>query len=388
MAVADAVRARLAEDGDTQSRAVTAERLGSLGVGVGFTLRSLRERIEAAEQAQKDLDVERSIEILESVLADLQSDGDFTAAKQELHEQARLRAATRLLALAGPDEDGSAKTPRGERALAHLRAAVRVNPTLTLSEKRYPPRLRRLLERAKRDLQAAGLGGLSVDSTPPGATVYVEGRPVGLTPLRLLEQLPRGRYRVWLEHEGAKSATRRLQVTEQPATLEVNLAFEGALWAGGPGLRPIPGESLDGDVVAKAGSLVDASDVVVAGVQDGVAFAARVGSDGAVRARAAAPLAGAALPDTAAALVERLASGPREGDPEIPARVLPAGGVHAAGSASAAQAADEDDGALWWWIAGGAGAVTAVVATAAVVGGLAWAAATPPVGRFGVEVVE
>jgi len=386
--LANAVRERMAAEGEVLTREETAARLAALGVGVGFALDSLQRRLDAAEAAQQALEVDRSIEILEGLLQDLENDADFTRDKQALHELARLRVATRLLALAGPDEDGSAKTERGARARAHMLAAARVNPTLTLSEQEHSPRMRRLLAGAHDELKRAGLGGLHVDSTPAGATVIMEGRPVGLTPLRLLEQIPRGVYRVWLERDGARSVTRRIEIGERPAQLEVDLGFEGALWRDGPGLLTRGGDVLLADAVVQAGRLVRADRVVLTGVQGERAFAAVVDVvTGVVSQRVATHLVGTE-PSAAnvSALLASLAGDPEADAPPVPEALLPGAGVHAA-SAANSEVEDGDEGGALLWIAVGGASAGLVVVGLLTAGALAWALAPPPAGRFGVEVV-
>lgn len=385
--VADALRDRLALGGQVLSREETVGRLRSLGVGVGFGLASLVARVEAAERAQEALDTGRSIEILEGVLQDLENDADFTRAKQELRELARVRTATRLLALAGAEADGGATTELGLRARAHLVAAARVNPALTLSDQDHPPRMRRLLEGAHSDVKRAGLGGLYVESVPAGATVVMEGRPVGLTPLRLLEQIPRGSYRVWLEREDARSVTRRIEIGADPVRLEVDLGFEGALWRDGPGLRPGADENLEADVAAQVGALVAVERLLLAGLQGHVAFAAVVDvASGTVERRVATSIAGELATDAEVdALWARLAGGPEGANEPVPSRLLPTGAVHAASAPPEAREDDEDGVGLWLAVGGvGAGVVLATLLTAGVV---AVALSTAPAGRFDVEIV-
>lgn len=404
---AEAVRKELMTTGAlVLSNDETTRRLQSLGVGAGFALEAYKARLQAAEDAFAALDTERSIAILEGVLHDLASDADFSTEKQELLERSRVRSAARLMALAGPEEKGQGQTPFGTRALSHLVGALRTNPQLELSKQEHPPKMRRLLARAQDQLRTEGLGGLSVDSVPAGATVYVEGRPVGLTPLRLPESLPRGRYRVWVALEPARSVTRWVEVGEETTRLEVDLAFEGALWGKGPGLRPVRGQTITEAVASKVTGLLGVGQLVLVGFASyddarwlyGAVYSTRSRQTvrrGAVRLSADAP-----TDEDIAHLASFLWRGDGMAiDPSaVPSAVLPSrstGGVAALEKDDPALAEEEGDlvtsPLLWAGFGIGAGALVVVGGVAA--GALAFLALaseepTTGTGRFDLEVVK
>jgi hypothetical protein len=380
LAAANDLRSALSESGATVLDAdETRARLSQLGVSAGFELDQLQARIDAAETAQDALEVERSVEILEGVLRDLVSDAEFSEAKQRMHQGTRLRAATRLMALAGVDERGEAKTELGARALEHMVAAARVDPALTLSRQEHPPKMHRLLALAQAQLKEAGLGGLDVSSSPEGATVFVEGRPVGLTPLRLMGQLPYGSYRVWLEREDARSVTRRVAVGAQPARLEVDLAFEGALWADGPGLRPLPSSVVERGFVDKLTSLLDVERIVLIGRGGGVTWVAAASTRHDDIARGSVSSGDGDAARLAAWLAE--GAGPNDDiGARVPRHVLPA-------PIEPLRAESEPDDATPWLIAGGVAAgVVALAAAGAGVVAVAALAAAPASGRFDLEI--
>ncbi|MCP4503646.1 MAG: PEGA domain-containing protein [Deltaproteobacteria bacterium] len=264
--VAEATRVHMAaQGGEVLSAAQTKKRMLQLGVGKGFDIEALKLRVQAAENAYRTLDFERSIDILESVVRDLASDAAFSEQKQSLLEAARLNLVKRLLGLAGNHETGRAETKLGERARAHLVDALRGNPTLALEPSRYNPRMRRLLEGARIEVQKNGKGGLAVTSQPAGATVFLEGRPIGITPLRLPETIPFGRYRFWASLGESRSVTRWLDIGAAKAEVELDLAFEGALWPAGPGLRPVKGRVINEKVAAKVGALLEVKEVILVG---------------------------------------------------------------------------------------------------------------------------
>ncbi len=397
---AEAIREELTKAGVTVlSAGDTSRRLRSMGISGSYSLDTYNARLQDAEDAYAALDTQRSIEILEAVLQDLASDADFSPEKQTLLERSRVRAAERLMGLAGPDEKGEGATPLGQRARSHLVAALRTNPSMALSQQEHPPKLHRLLARAQETLAAGGQGTLRVESVPAGAAVFVEGREVGRTPLSV-EALPRGRHRVWLTLEPTRSVTRWVEVGPQPVELEVDLAFEGALWSSGPGLRPVSGQTINEAVASKVAALLGASELVLVGFASyddarwlyGVVYGSEEGTArqtvrrGAVRLAAAAP-----SDDDIARLGGFLWSG--EGgtlDPAaVPASVLPGGSASEAAATSSA-ATEGDMGVLLWTGLGiGAGALVVGALSAGAIAALALSSASPPdpVGHFDVEVV-
>lgn len=401
---AEAVRLELSKRGARViSQDETRVRLHSLGVETRFELSAYEARLQAAEDAYAALDTERSLEILGAVLRDLSSDADVSNEKQQLLERSRVRAAARLMALAGPSEKGEADTPLGKRALSHLVAALRTNPTLVLSEQEHPPKMRRLHARAQAAMQRQGLGGLSVETTPAGATVYVEGRAVGVTPLRLTKALPHGRHRVWVALDDARSVTRWVEVGDELARLEIDLAFEGALWGGGPGVRPVLGQTIDEGVAAKVTALLGVEQLVLVGFAsyDDARWLYGAVYDGhsPARPRQAARRGAVRLSQDAPSEedVARLSGFLWSGDgvsldaTAVPQTVLPSEVEERVASAETSNEEERDEPGplLWAGIGVGAGAV---VLGAVAAGALAFFAlsssSTAAVGRFDLEVVK
>jgi hypothetical protein len=66
-------------------------------------------------------------------------------------------------------------------------------------------------------------GAIDIDSRPPGARVFVDGKAIGVTPLRVPE-VAIGAHTVRIELTGYKTLTTTVQVTAgQPAKLNVSL---------------------------------------------------------------------------------------------------------------------------------------------------------------------
>lgn len=232
----------------------------------GTDLATYKKRLEQSEQALAALDQERSISILETLIADLAVDPDFSQEKQALLETARLKLASRLIGLAGGRESGKAETPYGQRARGLLVDALRANPKMAPSRDEYPPRFHVLLDGARAELNKLGTGGLTIDSRPRGATVFIEGRDVGRTPLALGgDVLARGSYRMWVEGSGARSVPQVIRVDATNPKIFVDLAFEGSLWIDGPGLRPLEGRAIDDEVARKIGRFLGVDTLLLVG---------------------------------------------------------------------------------------------------------------------------
>jgi hypothetical protein len=266
--------------------------------------------LAAANASFQAVEHDRSISYLESLIVDLERDTTFSAEKLALLQTARLQAARQLLGLAGPSETGRAETPPGIRARAHLAAALRADPTLVLDPARTPPKLRALLSLATEDVKQQGYGSIAVQSTPPGATVLLEGRQLGLTPLVTAATIARGRYRLWVEKDGRASMQRIMVVGSEPVVAELHLVVEGALRPAGPGLRP-PLIPFGPDDVARIAARLDVERLIVVGRERGDVWAVAVDRAGVVRATFRAPEASpTTTPQVIAAAVGAVAVAP------------------------------------------------------------------------------
>ena len=264
---AAAVRASL-EKGDLEVLAIEPTRavfVDYLRRG-GAELATYQKRLDQAEAALSALDEASSLKILELLITDLAADPEFSREKHALLELSRLKLAARLVGLAGAKETGKGETENGKRARALLVDALHANPKLTPSRDDFPPRFHLLFDKARTEIAALGTGGMNVDSRPQGATVIVEGRDVGKTPLTLgNDMLTKGSYRVWVESGGARSVPQVLEVSDRVTPVFVDLAFEGALWADGPGLRPLAGNTIDEEVAKKVGRFLGVDTLLLVG---------------------------------------------------------------------------------------------------------------------------
>lgn len=231
-------------------------------MGPPVAIEPIRTTLETAEEAFNALEQERSVSILESVIGRLEQEPDFSTEKLEILQEARLRAARRLVGLAGPGETGKAETRNGQRAQKHLEAALRADPTLVLDPVKTPPKLRSLLALASETVKQSGHGGVDVTSKPAGKAVILEGRKVGLTPLVTTDTVPTGRYRLWVGDGDRRSFTRVIDVGEGALPVQVNVGVEGSLWSAGPGLLP-PNEPFDDEDLRQLLGIVGADVVAV-----------------------------------------------------------------------------------------------------------------------------
>ena len=189
----------------------------------------LRARLQQAEDARTAAHADDAVELANQIINSLEDDPQFTPEKAAILASAHVTAAASLLASAGRKENGTGNTAQGKAAQHHLAACVASDAAFSLDVARYPPRLRNLLDRARADVGSQPRGRLEVTSSPPGAAVYLEGRRLGLTPLRLADVAPLGRWRVWLEYQGHRSLQRVVDIKAQGASVHADLTFEGAL---------------------------------------------------------------------------------------------------------------------------------------------------------------
>ncbi|MBM4283262.1 MAG: PEGA domain-containing protein [Deltaproteobacteria bacterium] len=357
--------------------------------GPPLDIAAVRVLVDDAEQAFAALEYERSLTLLQEAIARLQTDRDFSTEKHDLLEQLQLTGAVRLVALAGPAETGKAETDNGCRARALLGQVLRTNPSFRLDPRRHPPKMRALLALASDDVKQAGLGSLRVTSAPAGAQVFIDGRLLGTTPLALHEGLPAGQLRLWLEHGQDRSFARVIDVNaEAEVTVEVDVAFEGALRAESLQVRPSrPFVAADWRRLA---GLLGVERIALVGV-DGqgagrVAWAAVLdGRRGTVLRGARVPLPS---PSSSSSVIARLAA-VLSGGPGDPGFVAPSN-VVAAAAAAASRASPSSPGSPalsslllpdsdWPWVLVGIGVgVAVVVAAGAVAVGVWWGAQPSP----------
>lgn len=150
-----------------------------------------------------------------------------------------------------------------------MAAVLRAQPDHSLSTARYGPLLVRLYSRTKAALDRQRPASLQVDSSPSGALVFLSGRYVGVSPMKL-DQLYPGTYDLLLIKNNHPSRVRRI-VVQGKKRVRVDLALQRAVlsegFAGlqleeGPG-RDVREVRLAMDIATRLG----ASKVVLVGLR-------------------------------------------------------------------------------------------------------------------------
>jgi hypothetical protein len=138
-----------------------------------------------------------------------------------------------------------------------LRRIVRLDPTLKLDTNKSPPSVVAGVEALKKEFARTRKSTLLVRvDAGPAATVFIDGQPMGATPLKI--ELVPGTYRVSLSSPGMLSFPHRVELPRD-TKLNVDLAFEGSL-----GLQvPLCLSGTDDGSAIKLGQLVAADKVIV-----------------------------------------------------------------------------------------------------------------------------
>lgn len=110
-----------------------------------------------------------------------------------------------------------------------FRRILRVEPRFLADPGIWPPSTIRAMEAVRKELQHSKKGLLQVATlVGSGASVFIDGREAGKTPLRV--ELPRGTYRLSVSSEDSESFPRVVKL-EGEAVVQVDLAFEGGVRA-------------------------------------------------------------------------------------------------------------------------------------------------------------
>ncbi len=181
----------------------------------GRSLQDIERQVESAKALLYGGQDARGLEVIDRALADLERVSP-TAGPWPTTRAALVLQVLMFKNLERPKEMNEA-----------LRRILRIEPSFRLDPDAHPPSALAALEAQRRELQRAKKSALSVrvESGPPAA-VFVDGAPLGVTPLELA--LPAGGYRVALVAGDAVSFPRRVELPRD-AALGVDLAFEGAV---------------------------------------------------------------------------------------------------------------------------------------------------------------
>lgn len=148
---------------------------------------------------------------------------------------------------------------RAKDANEAYRRVLRIDPSFALDPDAYPPSTLQAFEAVRKEVTRAKKATLVVQSTPAGASVFVDGKELGKTPLKL--ELVPGSYRLGLMQDGRVSFRKPVEVKDlrRETTLQVDMAFEGAVSQ----QPPLCVSAADDDQARKLGALMVADEVIV-----------------------------------------------------------------------------------------------------------------------------
>lgn len=139
------------------------------------------------------------------------------------------------------------------------RQVLRIDPTFALDPDAYPPSTLQAFEAVRKEVTRARKATLVVQSTPPGASVFLDGKEVGKTPFR--RALLPGSYRLWLMKDGRVSFPRRVDLSDlrRETELQVDMGFESSVSQ----QPPLCVWATDDDQARRLGGLMVADEVIV-----------------------------------------------------------------------------------------------------------------------------
>lgn len=178
-------------------------------------LQDIERQVESARALFYSGQPERALELVQRALAELER-ATPDSKPWPVVEQAFVLTALIEKNLEHPKEMSEA-----------LRRIVRLDARFRLDADAHPPTVLAALEAVKKEVARARKATLDVRvSAGPAATVYIDGQPMGSTPLKL--DLPAGSYRVSLLAPGLLSFPHRVELPRD-GKLSVDLAFEGSV---------------------------------------------------------------------------------------------------------------------------------------------------------------
>ncbi len=181
------------------------------------SLEDLQRQVETARSLLYNGQNERSLEVVRDALAGLER------ASPEVGPWPTTAAALMLLS----QLEKNLEHPKDSTEA--FRRILRVDPMYRADADAWPPSTVRAVDAVRKELQRSKRAVLEVtSSTGPGAQVFLDGREVGKTPLRL--ELPVGAYRLALMAQGEVSFPKVVNLVRDEA-VQVDLAFEGSLTA-------------------------------------------------------------------------------------------------------------------------------------------------------------
>jgi hypothetical protein len=210
------------------------------GQAPGASLAELDRAYEGARAAYVAGDYEGSVRTLRAIVEDLEKLPDSSEGFVQW-ERAMLRLAKAELDLGRQDE-----------ARGALERLVRASPDLKVDPALYPPKFVREVADVRAQIKKLPSRKLTVTSPNKGATVYVDGRTVGSSPVTVA--VPQGRHRVAGSQDGVYAPPQIVDLAEDE-TVALDFAIPESLRPNlGPGLA-LPEEDRARRLVSAGGFL-------------------------------------------------------------------------------------------------------------------------------------
>ncbi len=208
-------------------------------------------------------DVERQVESARTLFYNGQHDRALDLLKQALAELERAPLAGQPWKVTAPALalQGVVSTSLNKKsdAAEAFRRVLRVEPTHSLSRDEFTPSVISQFEGFRKELARQKKGVTQVQSTPPGAEVLIEGRVMGVTPLKL--ELTPSTYRLAVRANDRVSYLRVITVPRD-ALIQIDLGSEGALVTQAP-LCLAAKDKLAEAAALKLANTVTADDLIV-----------------------------------------------------------------------------------------------------------------------------
>lgn len=211
------------------------------------SLEDVERQIESARTLFYNGQLERALDLLRQALAELER-APIAGQPWKVTSQA--------LALQGVVLTMLNKKPE---AADSFRRVLRVEPAHALSRDEFTPSVIAQFEGHRRELARQKRATMTVQSTPPGAEVLIEGKVMGVTPLKL--DLAPATYRL-AARAGERVSYLRVVSVPRDGQVQVDLAAEGALSTQAP-LCLAASEKLAEAAALKLANTVTADDLLM-----------------------------------------------------------------------------------------------------------------------------
>ncbi len=167
----------------------------------------------AAKQAYDDLDYEGSAAKWNEAL-------EFFVQHPASADAKTLADAHFFIGALAIQNNGKSQLKKGTEEFTR---ALLFNPELTCDPQVYGADVKKAFDKALADVGARGVGQLTVESTPPGAKISLQGKNVGLTPIEQGPSVAPGRHLVSFSKPGYESAAIFADVVKEGAIAKTTL---------------------------------------------------------------------------------------------------------------------------------------------------------------------